>query len=320
MEIRPEEFSNINVGDRVHQSIYIIEAVDLFKKYFRFKMGEKKPYVHSSQEYPNIRFHYLDLRLHYVNGLNSWDLEREMYEINNNRKYKWNEQLNSMLSKYMTIPQTWIKLVNFKTLNIENMDMYGKMFFKLRNTYSDKNNKMIINKILDSQVITNYNNTIKSVDKLKKEIDKEYEKETNKFFSNDRVYLKRTEKCGFGITTENIISIRNKIDKVTVDDILYGISCPLMDLYTVRRIVDKEYIKNAIVYTGSYHSCEIIYYLVKYFDFEVTNCFYSEMKMDELNKHIKGLKEFDWCKDFYVIEPEYLTQCSNMKGFPDLFI
>ena len=45
----------------------------------------------------------------------------------------------------------------------------------------------------------------------------------------------------------------------------------IVDIFFLRRFLDKDYITNAIVYTGSAHSIFYIYFLVKNFDFKIRN-------------------------------------------------
>ena len=48
------------------------------------------------------------------------------------------------------------------------------------------------------------------------------------------------------------------------------------DLYLIRRILDKKYINNCIIYTGGHHVTNIVFLLVKYFNFKIIDCFYSD--------------------------------------------
>ena len=43
----------------------------------------------------------------------------------------------------------------------------------------------------------------------------------------------------------------------------------ITDIYTIRRIVDKPYCTNAIVYVGGYHTWSMMYMLIKYFNFKL---------------------------------------------------
>ena len=92
------------------------------------------------------------------------------------------------------------------------------------------------------------------------------------------------------------------------------------DIYTVRRIVDKPYCTNAVVYVGDQHACNILLLLTKYFDFTITHASYSAQSIKTLNAEIKEQSITD--KSWYTknLNPPTFKQCSSMKGFPDLFL
>jgi len=99
----------------------------------------------------------------------------------------------------------------------------------------------------------------------------------------------------------------------------------LMDIFSLRRFLDKSYITNAITYTGSAHSLNYIMILVKYFDFKITHAdYYNEMAMtmtlDKLNKFIAELPDYSEVEvlNKYLYPPQ-LQQCIDMSKFPDDF-
>ena len=105
----------------------------------------------------------------------------------------------------------------------------------------------------------------------------------------------------------------NKIDYSLIN--LYS---DIMDLYVLRRILDKNYIKNIIVYTGAYHTTNYLLILVKYFDFKVTHCTSNEYTLDELHNMIKQSVKTEelFCKCM----PKKFYQCIDMANFPDNFL
>jgi hypothetical protein len=74
----------------------------------------------------------------------------------------------------------------------------------------------------------------------------------------------------------------------------------LMDLYVLRRVLDKNYVTNAISYTGAHHSLNYIRVLVKYFNFSITNCAY--LNKDYTNTSAEKLKI-----DKHIPKYEYYT-------------
>ena len=87
------------------------------------------------------------------------------------------------------------------------------------------------------------------------------------------------------------------------------------DVYFLRRFLDKKYITNGIVYTGSYHSWNYIEILAKQFDFKITHFAYSSIPNIELNRKIREMVR---CLEEYFFIP--ISQCSEMTHFPDKFL
>lgn len=89
-----------------------------------------------------------------------------------------------------------------------------------------------------------------------------------------------------------------------------------IDCMFVRRFLDKEYITTGVLYSGSYHSSNIIFILLKYFNFKLTNIVYSNSKLstEKINNNIKRLNDPN--DSLHFIYPEVAYQCSNLKNFP----
>ena len=74
-----------------------------------------------------------------------------------------------------------------------------------------------------------------------------------------------------------------------------------------------------VIYSGGYHSINIILILVKLLNFKITNVSYSKIKLlTELNNFVKEAKCNLDLKN--ILFPEYFIQCSSMKGFQDMFL
>jgi hypothetical protein len=92
-----------------------------------------------------------------------------------------------------------------------------------------------------------------------------------------------------------------------------------MDVYFLRRFIDKNYITNAISYTGGAHSIRIITFLLKNYNMEITHTVYSVQSIEYINKYIKS-KSIDIEKnlpDIYnLLIKENQIQCSDISDFP----
>ena len=98
---------------------------------------------------------------------------------------------------------------------------------------------------------------------------------------------------------------------------VFNLYSMLVDMYFIRRFLDKDYISTGIVYAGAGHTSNIIYLLVKYFNFKVTHISKSEYTIKELNKKLKKIDSFSESKElFYKSDSE---QCSNIEDFPESF-
>ena len=91
----------------------------------------------------------------------------------------------------------------------------------------------------------------------------------------------------------------------------------IMDLYFLRRFLDKDYISNGVIYTGIAHTGNYFYFLIKYFGFKITHSSYLKedpRKAEAIVKKSTDPREID-----YLIYPPELQQCSDMSSFPKNF-
>lgn len=103
----------------------------------------------------------------------------------------------------------------------------------------------------------------------------------------------------------------------SIDDICMRCYATIVDVFFLRRFLDKDYITNGISYTGAGHSEMYVYILTKYFGFNITHASYSKYEIDELNKIVK---EMDFNNEFSLIFiPPIQQQCSDISHFPKNF-
>lgn len=92
----------------------------------------------------------------------------------------------------------------------------------------------------------------------------------------------------------------------------------IVDLYFLRRFLDKDYVTYAVTYTGIKHSINYLYTLVKYFDFKITHIAYSQVSIKKLEDIIKS-SDYSSNFDKYLFQPVF-SQCVNMTDFPKDFM
>lgn len=289
----------INHYTNNNKSNYIEELRQLFSKNMIFKKNK----ITKSELFPNIRFHYFDFRF-------------EIDEFN-----KISELYNTLplFSFYNLYIDNIIKIINkikkeiisFK--KIINKKSNNKFINKIFNNYNDKNiQKKIIDIINNYYIDKTYNLLILTIDELLEHIYNNYDLIINKYLSDD-------------LKININIEILKKIDIIKST---YYYLFNLTDVYLIKRILDKSYVKNSIVYTGSSHLSLLTYFLVKYFDFNITHLFY--LNDDNINniKNINDLEEsirnnklnyLNMLHFFYYSKKEYVNQCINLFDFPKNF-
>lgn len=178
----------------------------------------------------------------------------------------------------------------------------NKYLNKVLNIYSDPKIKETMNQIYNTLVLDNINNIIDLVKDIIYRCDYSDNKKSTDALNRDMTFLFNT----------NI-----------------NLFCLLTDLYFIRRFLDKNYITNTILYTGSTHMADITFILVKYFGFKITNVYYHKPKFDIIKKiptlSIKNLDYMNILSDAMTQLYEgkkskgALYQCTNLLDFPTNF-
>lgn len=94
------------------------------------------------------------------------------------------------------------------------------------------------------------------------------------------------------------------------------VSAILIDIFMLRRFLDKDYITNAIYYCGGDHANFITTALIQYFDFKITHIAKSEHTIDELNKQLNKVNIHNTLDMRKLLKTSY--QCSSLENFPEL--
>jgi hypothetical protein len=249
--------------------------------------------VINSPNIKNVRFHYFDIR-------NYFD---DFFII----KDRIDSYIHNSLEWYYDIE------VNIKIL-LNELDQLKYELNKIIILLESKNNKEI-NKITDKKnyknikiykiVLEKYNIILENIkniniDKHKYEITKELDKHIK---SNNITNYE------FSFTIFKQINELNKF--------LENEFSKLIDLYLIRRILDKEYVSTSLVYTGYYHLADIIHILMNEFNFKITHSTFNNDDLIKVNKIVKkNNSEFINFLLKNISVNLYVTQCSNFKNFP----
>lgn len=331
-EIQPSE---INIKDTDYRGRYIDEINRFFKKNIKIDVTKKqnKSSQKSSQN-DKIRYHYIDIRDVLRN--NVYYFTDKMIQISKDALYHdtlpniknihiYIDKINVILDilykftfeKYEYDPKKH-KLEN-KEYN-ETLSLVYYYITKILYKYNNKNIQNDILSYLDLYIKPDFKIVFKIINEIIKLL-----KDMEKIDNNYRI-LKSDYDEYYG-TNYNYTVITTKIREQLfyLDKLFHDLSqyiiylySKYVDIFFLRRFLDKNYITNVVTYTGAAHSLVYIDVLAKYYDFKITHISYNALNdIDTLNKEIKSTKKYN---DLHkLLFPKYLTQCSNIKDFPEGF-
>lgn len=333
VEILPIELVIKRVERSEYKNIYIEEVVEFFKKVFKYDPKKNKVFI--NKLFKNFRFHYIDIRNYYESYAykNIYYAKKIIYSFMSNRNIEPNKLKRvikmlqnvkkhiklvlKILSKKIGKKITYFKIIE-KINNVNTINILEYLMNKMREKYKYVNVKRRMNKLLDRS-IEKFNSMLYNIDIIIENFMNyvEYlEKSANKLIRNENIKYLYT----YGIDVHdmyNMICYSVKKIEDLYDDFIDCFST-FMDVFFLRRFLDKDYITNAIVYTGALHINTYVYELVKYFNFKITHASYSKIKnILKLNEKIKKTSLLNLQE---LILPPELVQCSNMDEFPGNFL
>lgn len=338
LEIYPTTFLIEKV---VWHNKYIWELQELTKKSINIQEGKMLP----SKEFQKTRFHYMDIRDYIyedsfnifmkLQGLSQQILNSDIYPddlriiadslkmIATNTKAIMDLLIKNTPSNHShkaIIPKTVQELQQQTPADIFNITK--QLVEKMISRYKHDQLKKFANEMIKKDIVTTYELFFKRLNEFLKELE-QIDKQLNFGFRELNV---PTEK-----TRNNLMNLNynfwNPKFKESMDQIQKGLNdldtslmhlfALIVDLFFLRRFLDKDYITNAGVYTGMIHSANYVYYLVKYFDFKITHASYLKGSPKEVEKIIKNAKFPEVVYEY--IFPKIFNQCSDLTGFPEMF-
>lgn len=328
-ELRP---TNINIiEEKKFKMKYISQVFKLFDMAFSY--DKEKDKVNIPDMFKNVRFHYFDIR-DYLESHIMRPLENVLY---NSAQFMYNSWINldilADIIRLLNITKEQLdktcQLLSLTNINPEKKSQIIKKYTgpedqtitnlntKIRISYKHDNIKKILVLFFDD-----YIKILNSISQMIEEFTKDLHN-YGVYINNNygKLIKERKDKYTYGtspnIMRKIIVDIVNKCSDI-YDDAIFTFA-KIIDIYMLRRFLDKDYITNGIVYSGAAHSESYIRILVTYFDFKITHVSYSTIKnLDELNKEIIAReKNNDDVLDFFI--PIMLNQCSNISHFPENF-
>ena len=318
----------------------------MFQKIFAFDFDKNK--ILTSNILKNIRLHYADIRNYFhdvfwnrTSAINNATINIWHNGINPNQLNFIIDQTTNLVKDFeliidsMTIPANYHKKVDVRIIKKEPN---WKDLEKLSPEQREQTIKDYIHYLM-YKITIQYNNKdlqkklVAHVDEVKNNIT-EIIKQCNDYIAEcmkiyDRI-ISTTNRLVFqpgflgsynyDLPSSVRIRMYSYIRSIWIylNDGIIKTFTKFMDIYFLRRFLDKDYITNVIAYTGAYHTSVYVYILIKEFGFKITHASYSKIAdMDQLNSEILNLDFSDDVSEF--LYPPIITQCSDISNFPKNF-
>lgn len=311
---------------------YINDTTTFFMKNFNIVDTHNKdnkdfiPMKQNKSMFTKFRFHYTDPR--YFNML---PILESCFQYNNmvyENLSQIIQNINLFASNFDVYSHYILHKLNNTPLKTdsdffksEDMKYFMYTIDKTFDKYNDKNNKDIINKIANT-ILIRY--IIMLPELIKKLLEIVKIAQTLCQISNNQLVVQSDKSYYYGIDYKMTRKIINEIsDSLSelYEKYLHFIVF-IMDLFFIRRFVDKDYITNCIGYTGGYHSMNYIYILIKYWDFKITHIVVNNIEnIEKLNTIIKTFPLENYSPNSFneYFFPKIFRQCVDIEHFPPNF-
>lgn len=319
-----EQKANIKKPQCNIRDIYIKRIMKLIRS--AVKYDSHRDLVQVSDVFQNVRLHYLDIRrtlglihaditrMSFFTDINRMSFPPSLFKILTDVKNKL-EQVTTLF-RLIRDNRDYIRSDDFESSTRE-MKILGKYIQKLLYVYNHPN--------VQKEIVSIVN---KSFDELSKAIEmvddcirvfRSYQKILS---VKERIHFPRKNAISDGIPLEQRLEIFNdSIERY--ESLIHQTLRPstdITDCYLLRRLLDKDYVTNAIIYSGGNHTLNYIHNLALYFQFNITHVVYSSTTISELNDKMKDRFESDQgIADLFIDVNDPKPQCIDMTGFPTEF-
>lgn len=246
-------------------------------EHFLYKKNENK--VVRSNKYPKVRFHYIDIRQYFqevsedhVDSVESLCRDSRGYFVEIKRL------MQKIIVKELKPPKS----------------RRERVLWKIVASYTKPENRDSIVSHLQDFFIPSLNKALAYIRKRGDKLIRLSHEVGIDEFSADHV------QCRLRV-------FLNKVSSVWVDTLTR-----LVDLFFIRRFVDKDYISDAVLYAGCYHSINVIMLLVKLFGFSISYTSHSTASIEELHSMIRTSKSDDPAMLKKVLWPHDMLQCVDV--------
>jgi len=351
-----ESYTNVPmftpIKDHSNREKYLgsmIRLVDKDINLDKSKKTDKNIINEGSKTFTNLRYHYLDIRSLFNEYLmlnylipemkkiyyNDQDYGARLLTIHATNAYNFMATVSNsipiMTEKYELIRKNDTidienDITDFYDKNI-NTDIYKDVLEKLsKKIFSKYDNKQIKDTLLNSSLCVNMIYNIKTIlDVLKKILTITDKLNKLEDYNNDALNLDKMSYISkYGVDYKNFRNLMYDVYKLVSELFSRTMYCfaNITDLYCLRRVLDKKYIKNAILYSGNAHTFNYVYTLVHDFGFTITHANNSNKSLDAVNNIIKKTDgdKYDYAFMADLLSPQLLIQCVDMGKFPKKFM
>jgi hypothetical protein len=179
--------------------------------------------------------------------------------------------------------------------NLEFLDYY---IDKIYNKYSNESNK--------NKILTYFHKMILPVFEFVQQ------KLSNIYSVLEKLGKKRELNINyFPDTMQMTMSIY--IDFTAIEDAWSDCFVYFVDMFFLRRFIDKDYIEKCIIYCGGFHGVDYLMFLVRNCNFKITHVANSTVDIDKLNSIVKAENNIYYLTSFFLNN----VQCSDLSHFPN---
>lgn len=252
----------------------------------------------------NLRLHYIDFRNKKTPLFDDiyFRIEEIIFAIGK-RGVVTNDDIKTIITHFEEMKDNLVNMqfdIN-KTYSSKD-NKFGPLYYYFNKIIKKYNNQSLRKKLFDSEIYLTakekHKNMLRLIDEILTYLTKELtdnRREKPKFYS--------------------VMYIWHELAWNLYDEQVYYFVV-LMDIYALRRLLDKDYVETSIIYAGFGHTCNYMYTLVKNFGFELTHVS-SHIKLEEIKEEINKNSFNDF---FDRVMPKEIHQCINLGNFPDDFI
>jgi len=304
--------------DKLYIQTFRYKYIHQIRKLFQAHIEINSDKDNISKQFPNFRFHFSDIRNFIPNHddiFYYYNIQID-YDIELHQLYNLLQKTEQLILNITDIKKYFSKVKKDKSVN--------KYLYKLLYVYKSPNIQKTINSIYEKYFIKNLDKILSESEDMNTNIKSFINKILSDFIDKND-YLQ--------VAHYIIMQFYN------IKTLCLNIFIIITDLFFMRRFLDKDYITNAILYTGLAHMENILYLLVKYFDFTLSNEYYYNLPNEDskktngvqsqshkINQIIKKLKsdnfEYLHTLSYHCMHRDNnnnVQQCVHLMEFPDNF-